>query len=410
MNAAHPGAPIFQLDPIEDVIAHFSSGGMVIIVDDEDRENEGDLVVATEKVTPEALAFMMNHGRGLICVTIGKEIAQKLNLPLQVLYNNSPFQTPFAISVDHISVIPGGVSASARAKTMIALLEPSSVATDFVSPGHVFPLIAHEAGVMGRRGQTEGSFDLARLAGLSASGVICEVLSPDGTMLRGEELAAFARQHALPITSVEDIRRFRAISEIAVRRMSSQTITTDYGEFNAVSYVDDVGGKEHVAIIKGDFSQLPTSYSPLVRLHSECLTGDVFGSRRCDCGPQLAGAMKLIANEGAGVVLYLRQEGRGIGLVNKVRAYGLQDSGLDTVEANVHLGFEPDERDFAVGAHILKDLNISRVRVITNNPRKQLTMEQLGIVVTERIPMVVERDPLNEHYLLTKREKLGHIL
>jgi 3,4-dihydroxy 2-butanone 4-phosphate synthase/GTP cyclohydrolase II len=293
---------------------------------------------------------------------------------------------------------------------MKALLNPAATSTDFVSPGHVFPLIAHEAGVMGRRGQTEGSFDLAKLAGLLPSGIICEVLAPDGTMLRGSALIAFAKEHKLPVTSVEDIRRFRAISEIAVRRMSSRSITTDYGEFSAVSYVDDVGGKEHVAIIKGDFSQLPTSYAPLVRLHSECLTGDVFGSRRCDCGPQLAGAMKLISDEGAGVVLYLRQEGRGIGLVNKVKAYGLQDSGLDTVEANVHLGFEPDERDFAVGAHILKDLKISRVRVITNNPRKQLTMEQLGIEVTERVPMLVDRDPLSESYLRTKREKLGHLL
>jgi 3,4-dihydroxy 2-butanone 4-phosphate synthase/GTP cyclohydrolase II len=399
-----------KIDPIEEVILAFSKGEMVIIVDDADRENEGDLVVATEKLTADALAFMMKEGRGLICVTISREVASKVNLPLQVLNNNSPFQTPFAISVDHRSVVPNGVTGSSRVVTMRALLDPNALPEDFVSPGHVFPLIAHDAGVMGRQGQTEGSYDLARLAGLNSSGVICEILAPDGTMMRGAALKAFADQHKILITSVEDIRRFRAIHEIAVRRTASKIIDTDYGEFNAIAFVDDVGGKEHLAVIKGDFSQLPTSYAPLVRLHSECLTGDVFGSRRCDCGSQLDGAMKLISKEGAGVILYLRQEGRGIGLANKVKAYRLQDAGLDTVEANVHLGFEPDERDFAVGAHMLKDLGIPRIRLITNNPRKQHSLDSLGITVVERIPMVTASDPLSEGYLETKRQKLGHLL
>jgi 3,4-dihydroxy 2-butanone 4-phosphate synthase/GTP cyclohydrolase II len=401
---------IVPVDPIEAVIAQFRVGAIVIIIDDADRENEGDLVIATESVTAESLAFMMNEGRGLICVSVSVEVAERLNLPLQVLNNNSPFQTPFAISIDHREVAARGVSAESRAITMRRLIDANAVAEDFVSPGHVFPLIANEAGVMGRQGQTEGAYDLARLAGLAPSGIVCEILSPDGTMTRGAELVAYARKHNLLITSVAEIRRYRALHEIAVRRISSRTVQTDFGDFFAVVYSDDVGGKEHLALVRGDLSGMPASYAPLVRLHSECLTGDVFGSRRCDCGAQLSGAMALVVKEGVGVILYLRQEGRGIGLENKVRAYELQDQGLDTVEANQRLGFQPDERDFAVGAHMLRDLGVEHIRLITNNPRKEKTLQQLGLEVVERVPMIVANDPLSEGYLRTKRDKLGHIL
>jgi 3,4-dihydroxy 2-butanone 4-phosphate synthase/GTP cyclohydrolase II len=401
---------LLRLDPLESVIHAFAQGEMVIIVDDADRENEGDLVVATECVTAEHLAFMMKEGRGLICASISVDTAQRLTLPLQVVNNNSPFQTPFAISIDHKSVVPFGVSASARALTMRALTSPYSTASDFVSPGHVFPLIANEAGVMGRQGQTEGSYDLAKLAGLNPSGVICEILHPDGSMLRGEALQQYAVRHQLPITSVAEIRRYRTLHEIGVRRSGSRKTVTDYGELQALVFVDDVGRKEHLALVKGDLATMPASYAPLVRIHSECLTGDVFGSKRCDCGLQLASAMRLIEQEGAGILLYLRQEGRGIGLVNKLKAYGLQDQGLDTVEANVHLGFQPDERDFAVAAHMLKDLGVTQVRLITNNPQKQETLQRLGVRVVERIPSVVAVDSYNEGYLRTKREKMGHLL
>lgn len=399
-----------SVDPIDQVIERFRKGGVVIIVDDADRENEGDLVIATEAVTAESLAFMMNEGRGLICISLSVDVAQRLNLPLQVLNNNSPFQTPFAISVDHRDVVPYGVSAKSRAKTMRRLIDPSALPEEFVSPGHVFPLIANEAGVMGRQGQTEGAYDLARLAGLAASGIVCEILNLDGTMTRGAALVEYAKRHDLPVTSVAEIRKYRSHHEIAVRQISSSVVQTDFGEFHAFIYVDDVGGKEHLALVRGDISSVPASYAPLVRLHSECLTGDVFGSRRCDCGKQLDGAMELIVDEGVGIVLYLRQEGRGIGLENKVRAYELQDQGLDTVEANVQLGFAPDERDFAVGAHMLQDLGITKIRLITNNPRKEATLSAFGISIVERVPMITAQDPLNQAYLITKRDKLGHVL
>jgi 3,4-dihydroxy 2-butanone 4-phosphate synthase/GTP cyclohydrolase II len=406
---ASGGVPLV-LDNFTDVLADIRDGKAVVVVDSADRENEGDLILATEKVTPEMVSFLMREARGLICVSIPAEIADRLRLPLQVLNNNSPFQTPFAINVDHKDVGARGVTAEGRARTMRALIEPGAQAQHFVSPGHVFPLIANSAGVMGRPGHTEGAFDLARLAGLSSSGILCEVLNPDGTMARGAELQGFASKHGLRITSIQAIREYRAFHEIAVRQLSESDVTTDYGTFHAVVFVEDAGQKEHVAMIWGEPSKMPASYAPLVRLHSECLTGDVFGSRRCDCGRQLDGAIKLITEEGAGLVLYLRQEGRGIGLENKVRAYALQDQGLDTVEANVHLGFDPDERDFAVGAHMLLALGIRAIRLITNNPAKAAALSRFGISVVERIPIVVEADPYSEAYLRTKREKLGHLL
>ena len=398
------------LDSFTDILADIRAGKAVIVVDSADRENEGDLILATEKVTPEMVSFLMREARGLICVSIPAEIAERLRLPLQVLNNNSPFQTPFAINVDHKDVGTRGVTAEGRARTMRALIEPGAEPQHFVSPGHVFPLIANSAGVMGRPGHTEGAFDLARLAGLAPSGILCEVLNPDGTMARGAQLQEFAHKHGLRSTSIQAIREYRAFHEIAVRQLSQGDVETDYGSFHAVVFADDAGKKEHVAMVRGNLSKMPVSYAPLVRLHSECLTGDVFGSRRCDCGRQLDGAMKLITEEGAGLILYLRQEGRGIGLENKVRAYALQDRGLDTVEANVHLGFDPDERDFAVGAHMLLAMGIRSIRLITNNPAKAAALSRFGISVVERIPMVVEADPYSEAYLRTKREKLGHLL
>lgn len=399
-----------MLDNFNDILADIRNGKPVVVVDSADRENEGDIILATEKVTPEIVAFLTREARGLICVSIPAEVSERLRLPLQVVNNNSPFQTPFAITIDHKDVGANGVTAEGRARTMRALIDPGAQAQDFVSPGHVFPLIANSAGVLGRPGHTEGAYDLARLAGLSASGILCEVLNSDGTMARGDRLQSFARQHGLRITSIQAIREYRAFHEVAVRPLSESDVETDYGVFHATVFVEDAGLKEHIAMVRGEISKMPASYAPLVRLHSECLTGDVFGSRRCDCGRQLDGAMKLITEEGAGLILYLRQEGRGIGLENKIRAYALQDQGFDTVEANVHLGFDPDERDFAVGAHMLLAMGIRAVRLITNNPAKAVALSRFGISVVERIPMVVEPDPYSEAYLRTKREKLGHLL
>jgi len=396
----------------EEVLRRFKAGEPVVLLDDVDRENEGDVVVAAEKVTPELMAFLMNEARGLICVSISDEVARRLELPLQVQVdtNNSPFQTPFAISVDAAEVVPCGVTASSRAKTILKLLQAGTTPPDFVSPGHVFPLIANDAGVLGRKGHTEGVFDLARLAQLSPAGILCEVLNPDGSMARVEELAQFANKHGLAITTIEEIVRYRGFNEISVRLISKNKVHTDHGECAALLYADDVGHKEHVAVVYGDLSSIPASYAPLVRIHSECVTGDVFGSHRCDCGPQLETALSRIAEEGVGGVLYLRQEGRGIGLENKLKAYALQEAGHDTVEANLALGFQADERDFAVGAHMLKALGLSSIRLLTNNPRKIATMERFGITVRERIATCVPPEPYNAQYLATKRDKLGHLL
>ncbi len=399
-----------HLDPFQEVLSDFRLGKPVIVVDDADRENEGDICIAAEAVTSEAISFLMREARGLICISISRQLASVLNLPLQVYNNNSPFQTPFAISIDHKDVVPFGVTASSRAHTVRKLLDPDAHAGDFVSPGHIFPLLANDAGVLARQGHTEGVFDLARLAGLSPAGILCEILNPDGTMARGAQLEEFAKRYNLRLTSIEEIRRYRALNEISVRPLSTRIVETDFGVFTATVYADDAGGKEHVAMVRGDVSAMPASYAPLVRMHSECLTGDVFGSRRCDCGQQLAGAMNLVVSEGIGVILYLRQEGRGIGLENKVRAYKLQDEGLDTVEANVKLGFRPDERDFAVGAHMLLSMGIRSIRLITNNPEKGESLTRFGITVTERIPMLVADDPVRAEYLKTKKEKMGHLL
>ncbi len=399
-----------KLDPFEVVLERFKAGQPVLLIDDAERENEGDVCVAAEAVTPDVIAFLMREARGLICVSLSAELASELRLPYQVDTNNSPFQTPFAVSIDATTVAQSGVTASSRAATVRALIAPEAKAEDFVSPGHIFPLIANQAGVLARQGHTEGTFDLARLSGWQPAGVLCEVLNPDGTMARGADLTRFANRHNLAVTSIAAIREYRLRHEVGVRKISSSRVTTDHGDFTALLFVDDAGQKEHVAMVKGDLSSMPASYAPLVRLHSECLTGDVFGSRRCDCGAQLADTLSLIESEGVGIVLYLRQEGRGIGLENKLRAYALQDQGLDTVEANLELGFKADERDFAVAAHMLRALGVGRVRLVTNNPRKTAALAALGIEVEQRVPMITKPDQHSQQYLATKRDKLGHLL
>lgn len=396
-----------SFDPVDQVIAAYAQGEMVIIADDDDRENEGDLAIATEKVTPEAIAFMAREGRGLICVSISRELGELLDLPLQVVNNNSPFRTAFAVSVDHKAVANCGLSATSRAFTLRKLIDPVSKAEDFVSPGNVFPLLANPAGVVARNGQTEASYDLARLAGLTPSGVICEILEPNGTMARRPSLEIFAKKHRLLMTSVADIQRFRIENESLLRQSAESLLETESGVYRVSVFRDDVSQKEHLALVYGDVS---CEDAPLVRLHSECLTGDVFGSRRCDCGTQLGLSMEKIECEGAGVILYLRQEGRGIGLANKIKAYHLQDQGHDTVEANLQLGFEADERDFRIGAKILQLLGIRNVRLMTNNPRKVAALSEQGLQVQERVSLVGPPDELNQAYLEAKRDKLGHLL
>lgn len=396
-----------NITPIQEVLKAFAAGEMVIIADDLDRENEGDIAVATEKLNTEQLAFMMREARGLICVSLACDTARKLLLTPQTENNNSIFHTPFTVSVDHKSVSGSGVTAMARTKTMLALLEESSKPEDFVSPGHVFPLMANPAGVLGRKGQTEGSYDLARLCGLTPSGVICEILNPDGSMARGDKLNQFAKKHNLALTTIQEIIRYRLSQEVLVREVARSSLQTDFGVFETVVWENEVDGKEHLVLIYGDIAK---AKSPLVRIHSECLTGDVFGSRRCDCGSQLSESMRRIVAEGVGVVLYLRQEGRGIGLGNKLRAYALQDQGRDTVEANLELGFAADARDFAVAAQMLCALGVRNVRLLTNNPEKLSTLEDLGIKIDQRLPLVVGIEECNRGYMETKRSKLGHLV
>jgi 3,4-dihydroxy 2-butanone 4-phosphate synthase / GTP cyclohydrolase II len=397
-----------QLDPFSDVLEAIKAGKMVVMVDDGDREDEGDLVIATEFVGQQEIAFMMEHARGLICVSIDRERAQRLSLPPQVFENSSPFLTPFTVSIDHQSVAKNGCEASARVHTMQRLIADDAQPQEFVTPGHVFPLVANLAGVLGRRGQTEGSLDIARLAGMKPSGVICEILAADGTIARGDDLQDFAKKFGLLVTSVEEVAAYRRALESSVRETAHSIVESAFGEVDTRVFQDDRENKEHLSLIFGvpENSKKP----PLVRLHSECLTGDVFGSRRCDCGPQLAKAIEVIRSEGYGVVLYLRQEGRGIGLDNKILAYALQDKGHDTVEANELLGFAADKRDFAVGAAMLHSLGLNEIRLMTNNPEKVSALEAKGIKVTERIPLIAYCDEESKFYLDTKRSKLGHLL
>lgn len=408
---SHNASGEISLTDFAEVLTRFKRGEPVVLVDDPSRENEGDVVIAAEAVTPQVIAFLMREARGLICVSIAHKLSDRLDLPLQVDTNNSPFQTPFAVSIDSSDALPYGVTAKGRANTIASLLKVDVVAGDFVSPGHIFPLIANEAGVLARKGHTEGVFDLVRLCGLKQVGVLCEILNSDGTMARGEDLVKFANKHSLAITSIEAIKEYRIKKEIAVRPIGARSVETDYGEFKLHLFADDAGASEHFALVKGDIAEMVAcNETPAVRIHSECLTGDVFGSRRCDCGEQLARALELISANGRGIILYLRQEGRGIGLGNKLLAYALQDKGMDTVEANLELGFGADERDFAVAAHIFRSFGLARVKLITNNPQKELALKQYGIEVSERIPLVVAPDPYNREYLEAKRAKMGHLL
>jgi 3,4-dihydroxy 2-butanone 4-phosphate synthase/GTP cyclohydrolase II len=394
-------------DRIDDAIRDIRNGRMVIVVDDEDRENEGDLTMAAEKVTPAAINFMAAHGRGLICMPIVGERLDQLQIPAMVSENTSPFETAFAVSVEAKHKVSTGISAHDRAATIKAILDPDARPEDLSRPGHMFPLRAREGGVLTRAGQTEAAVDLARLAGLYPAGVICEIMNPDGSMARVPELFRFAERHGLRMVTIKDLIDHRMKREKFVSRVATTSLPTRHGTFRAILYHSQVDHKHHLALVKGEIGAVD---SVLVRVHSECLTGDALGSLRCDCGGQLHRALELIAEEGTGVLLYIRQEGRGIGLANKLRAYELQDQGFDTVEANEKLGFKPDLRDYGVGAQILVDLGVSKIRLMTNNPRKIVGLEGYGLHVVERVPLLIKPTADNRGYLTTKREKLGHLI
>lgn len=392
---------------IPEAIEDIRAGRLIIIVDDESRENEGDLAIAADRVTPEAINLMAKYARGLICLPIIGERLDELKIPLMVQENTSKFSTAFTVSIEAKHKVSTGISATDRAATVKAVLDPTTKPEDIARPGHMFPLRAREGGVLVRAGHTEAIVDLARLAGLYHAGVICEILNEDGSMARLPQLEALADKHNLKIVSVADLIAYRRRHEKLVQRVAEAKLPTRYGEFTAIAYKSVVDADEHVALISGDISgEEPV----LVRVHSECLTGDVFGSLRCDCGAQISLAMESIAKEGQGVFLYMRQEGRGIGLHNKIRAYALQDEGLDTVEANISLGFPPDLRDYGIGAQILADLGLHKIRLLTNNPKKVVGLEGYGLKVVETVPLIASPTPQNLHYLEAKQKKLGHLL
>lgn len=392
---------------IPEILDDLRAGKIIILVDDEDRENEGDFVVAAEKVTPEAINFMITHGRGLVCLSMTGQRLDELGIPPMTTQNRSRFGTAFHVSIEAAEGISTGISAYDRARTVQVAIDPKTQAGDLVQPGHIFPLRARTGGVLVRAGQTEGSVDLTRIAGMTPAAVICEVINADGTMARVPQLAEIARQFGLKMCSVESIIQWRRRNEQLVHRVAQTRLHTEYGVFDLIAYDNDVDEREHVALVKGDV----TVEGPvLVRVHSECLTGDVFGSMRCDCGAQLHEAMRMIEQEGRGVVVYMRQEGRGIGLMNKIRAYELQDNGMDTVEANVHLGFAPDPREYGIGAQILTDLGVRRMRLLTNNPVKRAGLEGYGLEVVNLVPIQIPPNEINARYLQTKRDKLGHLL
>jgi 3,4-dihydroxy 2-butanone 4-phosphate synthase / GTP cyclohydrolase II len=395
------------LATIPEAIQDIKNGKFLIIVDNEDRENEGDLAIAAEMVTAESINFMSKYGRGLICIPLTGQRLDELGVPMMVGQNTSRFTTAFTVSVEAKHKVSTGISAADRAQTVRTIIDPKSTPADLVYPGHMFPLRARDGGVLVRAGHTEAIVDLAKLAGLYPSGVICEILNDDGTMARLPELTVMAEKFGIKIISVADLIAYRSRHEKLVHRVAEAKLPTKWGEFTAVAYKSDVDAAEHVALVMGDIS---TPDPVLVRVHSECLTGDVFGSLRCDCGEQVALGMRAIGAEGRGVFLYMRQEGRGIGFHNKIKAYALQDKGMDTVDANICLGFAPDLRDYGVGAQILTDLGIKEIRLLTNNPKKVISLEGHGLKVVQTVPIIVPPNPHNRRYLETKQKKMGHIL
>jgi len=392
---------------IDSAIDDLKEGKMIIIVDDEDRENEGDLMIAAEKVTPEAINFMAKNGRGLVCLALTEKRTEELGLTMMVEDNQSAFETPFTISIDARAGVTTGISAADRAKTIQVAIDPATEKKDLVKPGHIFPLRAKDGGVLVRMGQTEASVDISRLAGLAPFGVICEIMNDDGTMARVPQLTAFAKKHGLKMITTKDLAEYRLQRETLVEEEVTTILPTEFGEFKAVVFRNVLIDQIHIALVKGDIApDVPT----LVRVHSQCLTGDVFGSFRCDCGDQLKKSMQMIRDEGLGVLLYLYQEGRGIGIVNKMKAYALQDEGKDTVQANEALGFKPDLREYGIGAQILQKLGLSKIRLMTNNPRKIVGLEGYGLEVVERVPIEVSPRKDNIKYLRTKRQKMGHLM
>lgn len=395
------------LSTIAEALDDIRQGKMVILVDDEDRENEGDLTMAAEMVTPEAINFMAKYGRGLICLSLTPDRVEQLGLKMMSYNNQSPFQTAFTVSIEARSGVSTGISAADRATTILAAVKEDATPRDIVTPGHIFPLRARKGGVLVRTGQTEGSVDLARLAGLTPSGVICEIMNDDGTMARRPDLEIFAEEHGLKIVTIEDLVAYRMKHERLINRAATANMPTKYGDFTAYAYTNDVDHHEHIALVKGDINP---DEPVLVRVHSECLTGDALGSLRCDCGDQLKKAMQMVEAEGRGIILYIHQEGRGIGLVNKLRAYELQDGGCDTVEANERLGFPADMRDYGIGAQILADLGVKKMKLMTNNPKKMVGLEGYGLKVVERVQIEVPPKPENMEYMKTKCLKMGHAL
>jgi len=392
---------------IDDAVKAFRHGEMIIVGDDEDGENEGDLTVAAEKITPAAINFMAKHGRGLICMPMTEDRLTELDLPQMVPQNTARFDTAFCVSIEAKGVTSTGISAGDRAATVLTAIDPSTRPSDLARPGHMFPLKARNGGVLVRAGQTEAAVDLARIAGLYPAGVICEIMNDDGTMARVPELTKFARRHKLLMITIADLIQYRMRTEALVRRVASASLPTEHGDFQVIAYESLIDRETHVALVKGEIGN---GEQVMVRVHSRCLTGDVFHSARCDCGPQLDAAMQRIADEGRGVLLYLNQEGRGIGLANKIRAYELQDQGLDTVEANERLGFKADQRDYGIGVQILRDLGVRSMRLLSNNPRKLVGIEGYNLSVAEWIPLEIPASEHTRRYLQTKKEKLGHKL